>query len=144
MSNKIEASASVYYKWLENQIDYVPGSDIIFNRYVEGDILQGEGRAYGLELYVEKKQDKINGWISYTLSKSERLTETINNNEWYASRFDQTHNFKIALFYKPNKVWTFSSTFTYLTGAPISLPNSLVDIYPQYLDIQDNSGNTRR
>ena len=97
--NGIETSAEVYYKATNNQIDYIDGADILINQYLEGDLFSGVGRAYGLELSVKKKFGKINGWVSYTLAKTELKVDGINNGEWYPTRYDQRHNLKITSFY---------------------------------------------
>ena len=71
--NTYEASVEVYYKKLYNQIDYVPGSELLLNQYVTGDLLFGKGRAYGAEFYLKKNKGKLTGWVSYTLSRTERI-----------------------------------------------------------------------
>lgn len=123
-NNTYEASAEVYYKSLQNQIDYVPGSDLVLNEFVEGDLLFGKGRAYGLELYVKKNKGKLTGWISYTLSRSERQIEHINNNNWFAARFDKPHNFTSVAIYELNKRWSLSSNFTITSGTPATFPTA--------------------
>jgi hypothetical protein len=70
--NMFEASAEIYYKDLQNQLDYVDNANLLLNKYLEADLVQGRGRAYGMELYLKKAKGKLNGWISYTLSKTER------------------------------------------------------------------------
>lgn len=70
--NKYEFSSEVYYKDMQNQIDYKNGANTIANDKVEGELLYGIGRAYGLELFFKKKFGKFNGWVGYTLSKSEK------------------------------------------------------------------------
>ncbi|MEM9836125.1 MAG: TonB-dependent receptor [Bacteroidota bacterium] len=122
--NKYEFSAEVYYKNFENLVEYIDGADLILNEFVEGQTLSGEGRAYGLELMMKKTQGRFSGWINYSLSRSERLVEGINNDEWYPNRFDQTHNFNLTGFYELNYRTTFSASFTYNTGTPITLPSS--------------------
>ncbi|MFY0605663.1 MAG: TonB-dependent receptor [Cyclobacteriaceae bacterium] len=122
-NNKWETSAEVYYKTMQNQVDYIDGAEILINRYLEGDLLSGQGRAYGLELYARKNTGKLNGWISYTLAKTELQVEGINDGNWYPTRFDQTHNFKLTTNYDLNKRWSFSTNFTYITGTPYTLPS---------------------
>ncbi|MFY0653355.1 MAG: TonB-dependent receptor [Cyclobacteriaceae bacterium] len=126
--DKYEASAEVYYKKTKNQIDYIDGADILINEYLEGDLLSGKGRAYGLEVSVKKKVGKINGWVSYTLAKTELLVDGINNSEWYPTRYDQRHNLKLTTFYDTDGRWSFSSTFTLVTGTPTTFPSSRLNI----------------
>jgi len=139
--NIYELSAETYYKQFYDLIDFVDGADLILNELVEGQVLAGEGRAYGLELSLKKNKGRFNGWINYALARTERLVEGINNDGWYPSRFDQTHNFNITAFYEVSKRATLSATFTYNTGTPISLPSS--GYYQQGLFVPNNDGNAR-
>jgi len=123
-NNKYEFSAETYYKKLDNIVDYIDGADLILNPFLEGDVLDGDGRAYGLELYMKKNKGDFTGWASYTLARTERRIAGINNGDWYASRFDQTHRFTLAGFYELNKRWSFSSTLTVISGTPITFPTS--------------------
>jgi hypothetical protein len=116
--NMYEASVEVYYKKLYNQIDYVPGSDLLLNQFVAGDLLTGKGRAYGAEFYLKKNKGKLTGWVSYTLARTERLVETINNNDWFPARFDKPHNFTSVAIYDLTKRLTLSANFTIATGTP--------------------------
>jgi hypothetical protein len=127
-SNKIETSIEGYFKATKNQIDYIDGADLLINKFLEGELLSGIGRAYGLEFFVQKKSGKINGWISYTLGRSELKVDGINNFKWYPARYDQIHNLKIAAFYDLNSRWTFSTNFTFLSGTPTTFPTSRFQI----------------
>ncbi|MDW3208525.1 MAG: TonB-dependent receptor [Reichenbachiella sp.] len=122
--NNVEFSAEVYYRKTENQIDYIDGADLLINEYIEGDLLSGEGRAYGLELYAKKNTGRLTGWVSYTLAKTELQTEGINRGRWYPTRYDQRHNVKLAAFYDLNDRWSLSTNFTFLTGTPTTFPTS--------------------
>lgn len=122
--NNVEFSAETYYRKTQNQIDYIDGADILINEFIEGDLLIGEGRAYGLELYAKKNTGKLTGWISYTLAKTELKTDGINSGNWYPTRYDQRHNFKLAAFYDLTERWSFSTNFTLLTGTPTTFPTS--------------------
>lgn len=119
-----EFSAEAYLRLTENQIDYIDGADLLLNQYIEGDILSGHGRAYGLELYVQKKTGRLNGWISYTLGRTELQVDGINHGEWYAARYDQTHNLKITGFYDLSKRWSVSGNFVLTSGTPTTFPTS--------------------
>jgi hypothetical protein len=124
LNNEFESSVEAYFRTTENQIEYIDGADLLINRYLEGDLLFGVGRAYGLEFFMKKNSGKINGWISYTLGRSELKVNSINNNDWYPTRYDQLHNLKLAGFYELNERWTFSATFTYISGTPTTFPTS--------------------
>ena len=125
--NTYVTSIETYYKDYSNLVDYIDGADLFVNELLEGELLEGDGRAYGLELQVEKKKGKFTGWMSYTLARTERKVEGINNNEWYASRFDQLHNFSTTVFYELSKKWTFSGNFVFNTGTPATFPTDRVE-----------------
>jgi len=119
-----------YYKEIQNRLDYIDGADLIANNAIEQVILNGQMRAYGLELMFKKNEGKFNGWISYTLSKSEQQTpgrtpeETgINNGQWYSSPYDKTHNLAITSAYNLNEKWSFGANFALQSGQPVTYPN---------------------
>lgn len=122
--NNVEFSAEVYYRKTQNQIDYIDGAELLINEYIEGDLLSGDGRAYGLELYAKKNTGALTGWVSYTVARTELQVQGINNDDWYPTRYDQLHNFKLAAFYDLNESWQFSSNFTFVTGTPTTFPTS--------------------
>ncbi|GAL01700.1 TonB-dependent receptor [Nonlabens ulvanivorans] len=120
----------VFYKTVDNRLDYIDGADLIANDAVEQILLKGEARAYGLELLLRKNKGKLQGWIAYTLSRSEQRTpgrtpeETgINNGEWYNAAWDKTHDLTITGNYELNNKWSFGANFTLQTGQPITYPN---------------------
>ena len=119
-----EVSAEVYYRQTKNQVDYIDGADLLINRLIEGDLLSGKGRAYGAEFYLQKKVGRLNGWFSYTLARTELQVNGINKNNWYPTRFDQTHNLKVAAFYDLTKRWSVSSNFIFTSGTPTTFPTS--------------------
>jgi len=119
-----------FFKKLKNRLDYIDGADLIANDDIEQVVLNGEARAYGLEILARKNNGKLNGWISYTLSRSEQRTpgrtavETgINNGEWYKTGWDKLHNIAITSMYKLNEKWSFSSIFSLQSGQPVTYPN---------------------
>lgn len=122
--NTYEASAEVYYRSTQNQVEYIDGADLLLNEFLEGDLLSGDGRAYGLELYLKKNKGKLNGWVSYTLGRTELQVDGINDGEWYPTRFDQTHNLKLVGFYDVSERVSLSANFTYTTGTPATYPTS--------------------
>lgn len=141
--NTLEFSVETYFKRLENLVDYVDGADLLLNPFIEGDILEGKGRAFGLELYLRKTAGRFTGWASYTLARSERLVEGINNNEWYATRFDQTHNFSLTTFYDASKRLDISANFAIISGTPLTLPTTRIEqqgfIIPHNVDNARNN-----
>lgn len=122
MDDNYEFSAEVYYKKMQGQIEYRSGTDLRGNRNVEADLLFGDGRAYGIELFFKKRFGKINGWIGYTLSKTERQFNDINNGKWFLAKQDRTHDLSLVGIYKATERWTFSSTFVYNTGNAVTFP----------------------
>jgi hypothetical protein len=123
LDNRFETSVEVYFKSLNNTVDYEDGAEIILNKYVESQILTGKGRAYGLELYAKKKYGKLTGWLSYTLSRAENKIEGINEYNWYPVKFDKTHNVSIVAIYKIGKRLTISGDWTYATGNAVTFPS---------------------
>ncbi|AZB16419.1 MULTISPECIES: TonB-dependent receptor [Chryseobacterium] len=123
-NNNYEVNAEVYYKSMQNQIDFKNGAQITFDTAadVESELLFGKGRAYGLELIAKKKSGKLTGWISYTLSKTERKINGINDNQWYNARMDKTHDLSIVATYQLNPKWSFSGLFVYSTGNAVTFP----------------------
>ncbi len=139
--NQFEFSAEGYYRTTQNQVEYIDGADLLINKYLEGDLLSGKGRAYGLELYAKKKTGRFNGWVSYTLGKSELQVDGINNGNWYPMRYDQRHNLKIVAFYELNKRWSISADFVYTSGTPTTFPTSRY--YSQGILVPFNGNTTR-
>lgn len=119
-----EASIEVYYRKSQNQVDYIDGADLLINKLIEADLLSGQGRAYGAEFYLQKKTGRWNGWLSYTLAKTELQVNGINRDEWYPTRFDQRHNLKLAAFYDLSKRWSVSGNFVFTSGTPTTFPSS--------------------
>jgi hypothetical protein len=150
--NMFETSAEVYYKWNENQVDYIDGAEIFINSFLEGDLLSGRGRAYGLELYAKKNQGKLTGWVSYTLGKSELRVDGINylndfssrTGEWYPTRFDQRHNLTLTTNYQLNKRVSLSSVFTYISGTPTTFPTDRMTVQGYVIPVLDNVRNNVR
>lgn len=121
--NKYEFSAETYYKTMQNQVDYKNGADIQTAKDVESELLYGKGRAYGLELYLKKKTGRFTGWLSYTLSRTERQIEGINDGNWYAAKQDRTHDISIVGIYQLSPKWSLSGNFVYNTGSAVTFPS---------------------
>jgi hypothetical protein len=113
----------VYYKDFQNQIDYADRANLFLNPTFEKDLLFGNGRAYGVELYIKKNKGKLTGWTSYTLARTERQIEGLNKGEWFPNRFDRTHTLNIVAQYELSKKWSFGANFAYISGVPYSLPS---------------------
>ncbi|MCC6815451.1 MAG: TonB-dependent receptor [Saprospiraceae bacterium] len=116
MDNAIEFSIETYYKTLMNQLDYRESYVENFSSDVETEFVRGNGQAFGLELFVAKKRGKLNGWIGYTLSRTERWFDEIENGRVFPAVYDRPHDISIVTNYEINKKWQLSVSFTYATG----------------------------
>lgn len=125
--NQFEFTTEAYYKTFSNLIDYSTGGySFFYNRNWEESIERnGIGEAYGLELFLQKKQGKWNGWIGYTLSWNNRQFENINDGEWFPYRFDRRHDFELTLNYQHNEDWRFATNFVYSTGIAVTMPEAV-------------------
>lgn len=127
-SNLYKLSVESYYKTFDNLLDYRTGADLILNPALETEVLQGEGKAYGVEFLLSKEQGALNGWISYTYSRSllkfasQFNQNVINNQEYFPANFDKPHDLNLVLNYKFTKRYSFSANFSYQTGRPITYP----------------------
>ncbi|MEQ8924262.1 MAG: TonB-dependent receptor [Fulvivirga sp.] len=123
-NNTWEFSTEVYYKWLQNQIDFKDNADILLNKHVEREILSGEGEAYGVEFMLKKTTGKLTGWASYTLSKTERTINGINDGNPYSPRQDRPHSINLMGSYQINKRIQIGAFWNYASGMPITLASS--------------------
>lgn len=121
-NNLFEFSAEVYYKNLSNQIDYKDGADVRAKEIIETELLFGKGRAYGLELFLKKKHGRFNGWIGYTLARSEKKIDKINDGKWYVANQDRTHDISVVGIYDLSRKWTLSATWVFSSGSPMTFP----------------------
>lgn len=122
--NTYESSAEIYYKPMKNQIEFKPGATLFFNQNLEQEMVFGEGKSYGLELFLRKKTGKLNGWIGYTWSRTTRQFDELNNGKPYFYRYDRTHDISVLLSYEINKKWSANFVFVYGTGNATTLPDS--------------------
>jgi len=129
--NTFELSLEGFYKEVHNIVDYKDGANILLNKNLEADILQGFGRSYGIEFLLRKNKGRLNGWLAYTYSRSERLfnsesfeSNSINKGEYYPANYDTPHNLSVVLSYKLSRRFSVGATFNYATGRPITVPVS--------------------
>ncbi len=123
IDNMFETSVEVYYKDLYNQIDYQNGAEILLNQDVESQLVFGKGRAYGLELFVKKRTGKLTGWVGYTLSRTEKSMEVIENGAWYPAKQDRTHDISVVGMYQLNEKWNLSANWVFNTGNAVTFPS---------------------
>lgn len=123
-----EISLEGYYKKSDNILDFKTGANLLLNENVETELLQGEGKAYGIEFLLKKKKGKLNGWLSYTYSRallkldSDFNEDRVNNGEYFPSNYDKPHDFNIVANYKLTQRFSLSGNFAYQTGRPITYP----------------------
>jgi len=126
--NKFECSFETYYKSMQNQVDYKDGADIISVPDVESELLYGIGRAYGAELYIKKNTGRFTGWLSYTLSRTQRKIDGINDGNWYNAKQDITHDISIVGMYQLTPKWNISATWVYSTGNAVTFPSGKYNV----------------
>lgn len=123
LDNAFELNIESYYKTMDNQIDYRDGAETFNSDNIETQILYGKGRAYGLELLFKKKKGDFTGWLSYTLSKTERQIDGINSGNWYNARQDRTHELALVGSYQLSEKWSLSASWIYYAGDAITFPS---------------------
>lgn len=126
--NTYEFSIEAYYKDMKNQIDYKDHAELQGYDVIDTEILTGKGRAYGVELMLRKRTGRLNGWVSYTLAKSEKKIDGINENKWYNAYQDRTHDISVVGIYELNRKWTLSAAWVYYTGNAITYPSGKYQI----------------
>lgn len=114
---KLFVSVEGYYKDMDNLIGYREGTNLFLTRDFESQLIQGAGRAYGAELLVKKESGRLTGWISYTLSWSERQFDEINQGEWFYSRYDRRHNVAVVANYQLGRRWSASLVWEFISGS---------------------------
>jgi hypothetical protein len=122
-NNMYETSLEVYYKTLQNQIDYRNGANLILNNKVESQLVFGKGWGYGVEFLIRKKYGKLTGWISYTLSKAKRQFPDINGGNIFLAKQDRPNNIAVVGMYELNPKLTFSATWIFISGNPVTFPS---------------------
>ncbi len=118
-----EFSTESYYKWMQNQVDLKNGAEIRANDKIEGELLFGQGRAWGTEFFLKKRTGKLTGWIGYTWSVTEKKIEGISNGNWYPAKQDISHDLAIVGMYEFSETWTFSALWVYNTGNAATFPS---------------------
>ena len=127
-SGGVNFSVEGYYKDMKNQIDYRNNADVFLNENAEAELLFGKGRSYGLEFLCKKETGALTGWISYTLSRTEKRFDEINDGAWYPARQDRTHDISVVANLKSSKKLSFSATWVYYTGNAITFPSGKYEI----------------
>ncbi len=133
-----ETSAEIYYKFINDAVDFRDHADLLLNKYIEGEILEGRGYGYGIELMVKKTRGKFTGWISYTWSRTFKVIDGINNGDPYPASYDRPNDFSIIVNYKVTRTISLALNWIYLTGQPVTFPvgkykylNNSVPVYSE-------------
>lgn len=121
-NNTYEFSVEAYYKTMDNQIEFKPGAQLLLNQNLQGEMVFGTGKAYGIEFFVQKKRGRLTGWIGYTLSRAERTFAELNKGKTFPYRYDRTHDLSVVANYSINKKWEASAVFVYGTGNALTMP----------------------
>ena len=126
-NNMYQLNLEAYYKKLQNQIEFKQGAQLLLNQNIEGEMMFGQGKAYGIELYAEKKKGKLTGWVGYTLSKTQRKYAEMNNGNPFPYRYDRTHDLSVVANYTLTPKWNFSTVFVFGTGNALTMPTGRVN-----------------
>jgi len=135
VSDEYEFSAEAYYKDMKDVVDFKDHAALMMNEDLEEELRFGCGAAYGLELMLRKSSGIINGWVSYTLSKSMRKVEDVNKGNWYRSPYDKPHNVAALLVYEFSPQWSFSGSWVYGSGTPVTYPTGRFQVEGSYVPV---------
>jgi hypothetical protein len=138
-----ETSFEVYYKWMQNQVDYRDQANLVFNENLDGELLIGDGLAYGAEVFLSKNTGRNTGFISYTLAKTTRQTDGINGNRTYLANYDIRNNLSVVLTRKVFSRLTATASFTYTTGKPYTTPVGKYYLEGEWNPIYGDRNNAR-
>jgi len=134
-SDNYEFSAEVYYKNLKHVVDFKDHAQLFLNDSIEQQLRFGRGYSYGLELMLRKTVGKLNGWVSYTFSRSMRQIDDINQGNWYRSPYDKPHNISALATYDLSTKWSVSASWVYGSGTPVTYPTGRFQIEGNYVPI---------
>jgi hypothetical protein len=138
LGDQVESSVEIYYKKINHAIDFKDHANLLLNKYLEGELRFGRAEAIGMEFLIRKNEGRLNGWISYTLSKTIRDIEEINHGNPYPAPYDRPHNVSVVMNYEiSQRIWT-SANWVYGTGLPVTFPTGrfeyMGNIAPVYSD----------
>lgn len=133
LNNQFEFSIEGYYKDMYNVVDYENGADLLLNAKVESQLAFGSGRSYGGELLFRRKTGKITGWVSYTLSKTERKIAGVNNGQYYPATQDRRHDVSIVLSYRPIERLSISTNWVFYTGNAVTFPSGVYTVDGEFV-----------
>lgn len=138
-----ETSLEVYYKNMQNTIDFRDHAQLLLNQSLEREVRTGSSWSYGVELLLKINEKKLNGWISYTYSKTQRKIEGINNGKVYSAPYDKPHDIAVVLNYQFNDKWSLGSNWVYSTGLPYTFPTGRYEILGKILPVYSDRNEYR-
>lgn len=138
-----QASVELYYKQMQNAIDFKDHAVLLLNPQLEGELRFGRAFAYGSEFLFKKTKGNFTGWIAYTLSRTQKKIDEINDGELYFAKYDKTHDLSVVASYELGKSWTFSANFIYSTGAAITMPIGKMEYMGQTVPIYSERNGKR-
>ncbi len=148
-NNTIETSVELYYKDMENILDYKSGAVLVLNHHIETEVINTKGRAYGIEFMIKKSTGKLNGWLSYTYSRVQlkqndpNAGEIINQGQYYPSNYDQPNSATMVMNYRVNHRFSVSLNSTYTTGRPITVPTGTYYYYNSFRTLYSDRNSYR-
>jgi CarboxypepD_reg-like domain/TonB-dependent Receptor Plug Domain len=148
-NNTIETSVELYYKNMENILDYKSGAVLVLNHHIETEVINTKGRAYGIEFMIKKSTGKLNGWLSYTYSRVQlkqndpNAGEVINHGQYYPSNYDQPNSATMVMNYRVNHRFSVSLSSTYTTGRPITVPTGTYFYYNSFRTLYSDRNSYR-
>ena len=142
--NMYETSVELYYKKQDNVIDFAEHANLMLNKYLEGEVRTGKGKAYGAEFMVKKNKGDLTGFVNYTLSRAERTIPEVNKGKTYLSPYDKTHNVNVVVNYEFSKKISLSAIWIYATGNPTTYPSGRFEINGEYFPIYSGRNEYRR
>mgnify|MGYP002681991333 CR=1 FL=1 len=128
MNNTLELSVEGYYKNMDRYLDYASFARLLMNHRIETDVIETSGRAYGVEVMLKRSLGRLNGWLSYTYSRTELrqddpgVAEPVNQGNWYPAPYDKPHDLKLVGNFKFTHRFSFSMNLDYSTGRPMTMP----------------------
>lgn len=128
LEDRVEFSLEGYYKLIKDMVEYKAGAQLLLNEHLETDVVNGQGRAYGIEVLFKKNGRKLNGWLSYTFSRTKFRADSpypedrINQGEWFPTNFDRPHDLSLVSFYRASRRVSLSTNVAFSTGRPITIP----------------------
>ncbi len=137
-NSQYEFSAEAYYKTMQNVIDFKDHAEIFFNQYVEAEIRTGTAEGYGLELMLQRVKGKLNGWLSYTLSRAERTIDEINSGKTFLAPYNRSYDISVVANYELSDRWQFGLVWVFASGRPITIPNGKFEYRNTYIPTYSN------